>query len=69
MSVEVRSIAPFDRNFRRLSKKYPSLREDLAALVALLREEPEQGTSIGNGCFKVRLAIRSKGKGKSGGGR
>jgi len=34
-----------------------------------LREQPKQGTAIGNGCFKIRIAIASKGKGKSGGAR
>ncbi len=28
-----------------------------------------QGTPIGQGCYKIRLAISSKGKGKSGGAR
>jgi len=28
-----------------------------------------QGQSIGNSCYKIRLAIESKGKGKSGGAR
>jgi len=69
MSFEVRSIAPFDRNFRRLSKKYPTLRSDLAALAVVLSNEPQQGTPIGDGCYKIRLAIRSKSKGKSGGDR
>jgi hypothetical protein len=30
MAIEVRTIEPFDRNFRRLSRKYPSLAVDLA---------------------------------------
>lgn len=34
-----------------------------------LKENPEQGTSIGKNCFKIRIAIASKGKGKSGGAR
>jgi len=34
-----------------------------------LKEEPEQGTPLGNNCYKIRLAIASKGKGKSGGSR
>ena len=34
-----------------------------------LQTEPEQGTAIGQGCYKIRLAIKSKGKGKSGGAR
>ncbi len=28
-----------------------------------------QGTALGNDCYKIRIAIKSKGKGKSGGAR
>ena len=38
-------------------------------MVADLEQNPEKGTPIGNDCFKIRLAIASKGKGKSGGAR
>ena len=31
--------------------------------------DPKQGVAIGNECYKIRLAIASKGKGKSGGAR
>ena len=34
-----------------------------------LKENPEHGTPIGKNCFKIRIAIASKGKGKSGGAR
>ena len=34
-----------------------------------LETHPEQGTTLGNACFKIRIAIASKGKGKSGGAR
>jgi hypothetical protein len=34
-----------------------------------LEENPEQGTSLGGNCYKIRIAIASKGKGKSGGAR
>ena len=30
---------------------------------------PECGIGIGQNCYKIRLSIKSKGKGKSGGGR
>ena len=50
-------------------KKYHSLKEEYIELVKSLQENPEQGTNLGNNCFKVRLAIASKGKGKSGGAR
>jgi hypothetical protein len=42
---------------------------DILRLVWGLKEEPEKGTSIGHNCYKIRLAIASKGKGKSGGAR
>lgn len=38
-------------------------------LIRQLKETPETGTSIGYGCYKIRLAIASKVKGKSGGAR
>lgn len=34
-----------------------------------LKESPSQGTPLGNECYKIRMAIASKGKGKSGGAR
>lgn len=50
-------------------KKYPSLKNELVQLEADLQANPKMGTSLGNNSFKVRLAIKSKGKGKSGGAR
>lgn len=52
-----------------MAKKYPSLKKDLSRLVDSLADSPEQGTPLGNNFFKIRLAIVSKGKGKSGGAR
>lgn len=69
MSYNVKSIAVFERQAKRLIKKYPSLKKELSTLVQQLKETPEQGTVIGKGCFKIRLSIGSKGKGKSGGAR
>jgi hypothetical protein len=50
-------------------KKYLSLRKDLGNLVQKLQINPNEGTPLGNGFYKIRLQITSKGKGKSGGGR
>ena len=47
----------------------PSLKEEYADLLDELQQNPTIGTPIGNNCFKIRLAIASKGKGKSGGAR
>lgn len=69
MSYSVKSIEVFERQAKKLTKKYSSLKSELLALVQELKENPDQGTAIGKSCFKIRLAIKSKGKGKSGGAR
>lgn len=69
MSYSVKSIEVFERQARKLIQKYPSLKSELLALVEELKENPNQGTAIGKSCYKIRLAIKSKGKGKSGGAR
>ncbi len=50
-------------------KKYPSLKTDIAALGKQLQLNPQTGIPLGNDCYKIRVAITSKGKGKSGGAR
>jgi hypothetical protein len=69
MGYSVKSIAVFEKQAKRLIKKYASLKNELLLLVQELKENPEQGTAIGKNCFKIRIAIASKGKGKSGGAR
>lgn len=69
MSFNVLSIPPVDRLLKRLAKKYPSLKNEFVALIESLAQEPEQGIKLGNSCYKIGIAIASKGKGKSGGAR
>ena len=69
MSFVVDVSADFKREFKRLGRKYPSLRDDLSELILHLEQAPHQGDALGQGCYKVRMAIRSKGQGKSGGAR
>ena len=69
MNFNVLSIPQFDKQAKRLSKKYPSLKNELAKLINGLKSDPTQGKSLGSNFYKVRIAIQSKGKGKSGGGR
>lgn len=69
MNYSVKTIPRFEKNLKKLSKKYPSLKSEYANLVKNLKENPELGTLIGHNCYKIRLAIASKGKGKSGGTR
>lgn len=69
MSYKVKTIPKFEKQLKKLAKKYPSLRTEFIELVKELRQKPKQGTAIGNNCYKIRLSIVSKGKGKSGGAR
>jgi hypothetical protein len=36
-------------------------------MLSLLQDNPNLGVPLGNNTFKIRLAVKSKGKGKSGG--
>lgn len=69
MSYNVSTIPLFDKQAKRLAKKYPSLKADLAQLFESLSHNPLQGVALANNFYKIRLAISSKNKGKSGGAR
>ena len=69
MNYKITSYATFDKEVKRLNKRYCSLKQDLATFVKELLQNPEIGTDLGNGFRKIRLAITSKGKGKRGGAR
>lgn len=69
MSYDIRTISDFDKEVKALKKRYPSLKADLAALIQQLKQDPTTGIDLGSGIHKVRLAITSKGKGKSAGAR
>jgi hypothetical protein len=69
MSFKVLATSDFKRDSKKLLKKYKSLKNEILNLIAVLEEDPLQGTSLGDGCYKIRLAVKSKGKGKSGGAR
>ncbi len=69
MNFSVIPSDKFKREAKRLIKKFPSLKQELYELSAILEKQPETGTSLGNDTYKIRLAIKSKRKGKSGGAR
>lgn len=69
MKFDVKTIPFFDRKLKRLAKKYKSLKDDMRNLQLELASNPALGVDLGNGIRKVRMAITSKGKGKSGGAR
>lgn len=69
MNYKVELSDNFKREAKRLIKKYHSLKNELANLTAELETNPTKGIPLGDNIYKIRLAIASKGKGKSGGAR
>jgi len=69
MSYSIIPTIKFIKEAKKLKKKYGSLKDELLVLEAILAENPDSGTALGNNTYKIRIAIKSKGKGKSGGAR
>ncbi len=67
MNYKVIPTPRFKRQAKKLLKKYSSLSAELQAFEQDLMANPEQGQSLGQNAYKVRVAVKSKGKGKSGG--
>ncbi|OYU82693.1 MAG: hypothetical protein CFE24_14505 [Flavobacterium sp. BFFFF2] len=69
MSYKIVSTHTFDRELKRLAKKHRSIKADLYELGEQLEENPTMGDEVIDHCYKIRMAISSKNKGKSGGAR
>ena len=69
MNFKVTALPHYVREAKRLTKKFPSLKKEIEELLRALVTNPQFGTPIGRHCYKIRLAISSKGAGKSGGAR
>ncbi len=67
MSYSVLTIPQFEKDVKKLAKKFKSIKKDLSKLINNLKEQPTQGTSLGHGLYKIRLANSSIPTGKSGG--
>lgn len=69
MNLEIIRSEYFTKEFKRLAKRYRSLVDDYEKFLDSLRENPLQGDEIAPHIRKVRMAVSSKGRGKSGGTR
>lgn len=67
--IELKLSANIRKELKRLSKKYRSLPDDFETFIKELCANPYMGVDLGNGIHKVRMAVGSKNKGKSGGAR
>jgi hypothetical protein len=69
MSFNVIVTTGFKKHAKSIGKKHHSLKSDLEGLIGSLEQNPLQGEPLGKDCYKIRMAITSKSKGKSGGSR
>ena len=69
MQVTFDYLDEFERGAKALRKKYPSFEKDYDTFLDELEKNPFAGESLGQHTYKHRMAIASKGKGKSGGAR
>jgi len=69
MNYNVVTTKKFESDFKQLSKKHHSLKNDYEIFVEELEKNPLMGRNLGDNTRKVRMAITAKNKGKSGGAR
>lgn len=62
MSVKVIATQDFARRLKKLILKYKSLKGEIAILQQNLQNNPTQGTPLGDNAYKIRVAVKSKGK-------
>jgi len=67
MNYKIVVVENFRREAKRLVKKHPSLKSELRQLEKDLLQNPYNGTPLGKNVYKIRLAVKSKSRGKSGG--
>lgn len=69
MNYKILVKPTFQREAKRMAKHYRSFAKDYETLIEALEQNPHLGTDLGGGLRKIRMAITSKGRGKSGGAR
>jgi len=57
MSFNVTISFDFAREAKRISKKHPGIKADIAKLIADLEKNPKMGTDLGQNFYKIRLSI------------
>ena len=69
MEYSIKTARSFEKELKRLGKRYASIADDYERLLEDLAGNSQLGTDLGRGLRKIRMAITSKGRGKSGGAR
>jgi|AntRauMFilla1563_2_1112583.scaffolds.fasta_scaffold80783_1 mRNA-degrading endonuclease RelE of RelBE toxin-antitoxin system len=69
MASKVILTESFKKDAKKIAKKHKSIGNDIKLVIEKLEDDPYLGDRIGVQSYKIRFAIKSKGRGKSGGGR
>jgi mRNA-degrading endonuclease RelE of RelBE toxin-antitoxin system len=67
MSFKIETIPRFEKDVKKLKKKFPKIKKDLMDFLDILSTNPELGINLGENIFKVRIPNSSIPTGKSGG--
>ena len=67
MSYRIETIPRFEKDVKKLKKKFPKIKSDLVNFVNQLLLNPKMGIDLGENIFKVRIPNSSIPTGKSGG--
>ena len=67
MNYKIDTIPRFEKDVKKLKKKFPKIKNDLVKFINELTSNPELGINLGENIFKVRIPNSSIPTGKSGG--
>ncbi len=67
MNYKIDTIPRFEKDIKKLKKKFPKIKNDLVNFINELSSNPELGIHLGENLFKVRIPNSSIPTGKSGG--
>ena len=67
MNFKIKTTPRFEKDVKKLHKRFPKLKDDLTQLIAQLYQNPTMGTHLGENIYKIRLQNASISSGKSGG--
>lgn len=62
MSFKIVASDHFDKQLKKLSKKYPSIKQDLILLREALIQNPFQGSPLGKNCYKNEYCLQKSRK-------
>lgn len=67
MNYKIITLPFFEKQVKKLKRKYPNIKQDIQKLKDILSTRPKDGKSLGRSIYKIRIASSDVKKGKRGG--